>query len=253
MKTHIVRSALCLTALGWTASCAAEGDPDLPEGEEDQLEEGGPIDVDESTPTVPEVTEAERFPAPELESNLRAGCSFRSDYVTTVTLGEGYWGAWPECFDWCPEAGGRSFAYSLWLRTEPSQGSNDDTGLNSVALDCYNQSNWAYRGFIDSYVQFFGSWTDPAVCATHPITGGEIRIETPQGGGDDTAANDVEAQCGNGQWLAPTTYTSWGTWRGFVGCPTGTAVCGMKTRVEANLGGQDDTALNGVQFACCNF
>ena len=27
----------------------------------------------------------------------------------------------------------------------------------------------------------------------------------------------------------------------------------MKTRVEANLGGQDGTALNGVQFACCNF
>ena len=43
MKTHIVRSALCLTALGWTASCAAEGDPDLPEAEEDQLEGGGPI------------------------------------------------------------------------------------------------------------------------------------------------------------------------------------------------------------------
>ena len=122
------------------------------------------------------MTEAERFPAPELESNLRAGCPFRSDYVTAVTLGDGYWGAWPECFDWCPEVGGRSFAYSLWLRSDPSQGSNDDTGLNSVALDCYNQSNWAYRGFIDSYVQFFGSWTDPAVCATHPITGGEIRI-----------------------------------------------------------------------------
>jgi hypothetical protein len=253
MNPHIVRSVLCVATLGWTASCAAVDDPDLPEGEADEIEEGELVEVDDGTPTVPKITEAERIPAPPLQSNLRAGCPFRSDYVTSVTLGEGYWGAWPECFSWCPEAQGRSFAYSLWLRSEPSQGSNDDTGLNAVALDCYNQSDWAYRGYIESFVQFFGNWTAAAVCDTHPIMGGEMKIESPQGGGDDTAANDLDALCANGQHLNPQTYTSWGTWRGFVGCPPGTAVCGMKTRVESKLGGGDDTALNGVQFACCNF
>ena len=251
MNAHIVRSVLCVAALGWTASCAAEDDP--LEGEADDLEEDAPVEVDEGALTVPEVTEAERFPAPQLESNLRAACPIRSDYVSTVSLGEGGWGSWPECFDWCPEVQSKSYAYSLWLRSEPSQGSNDDTGLNAVALDCYNKSDWAYRGYIDSYVQFFGNWTDPGVCATHPITGGELKIESSQGGGDDTAANDLDAQCANGQWLNPTTYTSWGTWRGFAGCPPGTAVCGMKTKVEAKVGSQDDTALNGVQFACCAF
>lgn len=245
MNAYIIRSALCLTALGWTASCAEEEDLDL-EGD-------APLDADDGVPTVPEIEEADRFPAPQPDSNLRAGCTFRSDYVTSVTVGTGYWGDWPTCFDWCPDSHSRSYAYSLWLKSEGSIGSGDDSALNAVSLDCYNKSDWAYRGYIQSLGTHFGTW-NVDVCAAQPLVGGEMRIESPQGGGDDTAANDLEAACADGQWLNPTTYTSWGTWRGFVGCPAGTAVCGMKTRVEAWMASAgDDTALNGVQFACCAF
>jgi hypothetical protein len=251
MNAHIVRSALCLTALGLAASCAAEGDPDRPGEEADQLDEDVPLDVDESVPTLPETAEAERFPAPQPESNLRAGCTFRNDYVTSVTVGEGYWGWWPTCFDWCPDAQQRSYAYSLWLKSEGLVGGADDSALNGVALDCYNKSDWAYRGYVQSQVGGFGGWTAAQYCAIQPVVGGEMKIESPQGSGDDTAANRLDAMCADGQWLEPQAYTSWGTWRGFVGCPAGTAVCGVKTRVE--LAGADDPSLNGGQCACCTF
>ena len=54
----------------------------------------------------------------------------------------------------------------------------------------------------------------------------------------------------------PLTYTlygnsgPWGTWSAWKECPKGTAVCGLKTRVEED-GGRDHTALNDAIFYCC--
>jgi len=43
----------------------------------------------------------------------------------------------------------------------------------------------------------------------------------------------------------------WGNWWGWAYCPTGTYVCGARVRFEWDQGGGDDTAMNGIQLACC--
>lgn len=55
------------------------------------------------------------------------------------------------------------------------------------------------------------------------------------------------------------THTAWQTAKY---CPTGKGICGIRTQVEGNQGGceyrvfyihcSDDTALNNVQFECCD-
>jgi len=44
-----------------------------------------------------------------------------------------------------------------------------------------------------------------------------------------------------------------GTWSHWEMCPENTAICGVKTQVElpGDLQGDDETALNGVTFYCC--
>jgi Vitelline membrane outer layer protein I (VOMI) len=43
----------------------------------------------------------------------------------------------------------------------------------------------------------------------------------------------------------------YGTWSPYAKCPTGSAVCGMQSRVEGRQGSGDDTAMNGVRLMCC--
>jgi len=48
----------------------------------------------------------------------------------------------------------------------------------------------------------------------------------------------------------------WGDWHGWQYCPPKTYVCGARVRFEASQGGgsrDDDTAMNGIEFACCSF
>ena len=39
---------------------------------------------------------------------------------------------------------------------------------------------------------------------------------------------------------------------GMIQDDSGTVFCGIRTRVQRDQGGGDDTALNGVQFKCCS-
>jgi hypothetical protein len=48
----------------------------------------------------------------------------------------------------------------------------------------------------------------------------------------------------------------WGSWHGWQYCPPKTYVCGARVRFEASQGAgsrDDDTAMNGIEFACCSF
>jgi hypothetical protein len=184
-------------------------------------------------------------------------CGSRGDFAqSTVVIGSGHWGTWAECFDWCPVD---SWPYAANVRSESSQGSADDTAINSISLHCYNRFTGAFTEYITSSQGIFGAWqatgTTHPYYLSNPIKGGGMKIEAPQGSGDDTAANSVKISDFEGG--SPThliSATGWGSWNTLssFNCPGSTAVCGVKTRMEW-AGPNDETRLNGIEFACCHF
>lgn len=190
-----------------------------------------------------------------LGTESQALCEYRSDFVGSITPSEGYWGAWAPCFDWCPQTPIPS--YALWprLKSESPRGSGDDTGLNGVAFTCMQYTSppaWAEKWNITSTIGGWGTWGEwHQECGGSVAIGAKMMVEAPQGGGDDTAANRIAIKCKNGTWAYPDSRTAWGTWQTPVECPAGSAICGMRTRVEASQGNRDDTALNGMELACC--
>ena len=42
-----------------------------------------------------------------------------------------------------------------------------------------------------------------------------------------------------------------GDWTG-QSCPAGELICGVRTQLEGDQGSEDNTAINGIQFICCN-
>ena len=46
---------------------------------------------------------------------------------------------------------------------------------------------------------------------------------------------------------------NWGSWKEWQYCPQKTYVCGARVRFENSVGSGDDTAMNGIEFACCLF
>ena len=79
--------------------------------------------------------------------------------------------------------------------------------------------------------------------------------------GDDTAANFMQIRCrafeasDEGYAMYPGTgYGYWGSYGNWSeSCVPGTAVCGIRTRIERPQGGgnADDTTLNDLELYCC--
>jgi Vitelline membrane outer layer protein I (VOMI) len=188
----------------------------------------------------------------EGDASTQKACQVtRPDVVTSVTIGAGHWGSW-NCWDYC-SAG--SYAYGVSQKSESPRGSGDDTALNGVRLDCYYKNNASPAGFVTSGQSGWGAWQPGAFAqpftTSNPFVGGRMRIEGPQGSGDDSAGNQVAMTAVNGVESLPSSMTGWGSWNSTTSCPLGTAVCGIQTRTEPNRGSGDDTALNGVNLACC--
>jgi hypothetical protein len=177
-------------------------------------------------------------------------CEYRGDFVnTTITPSEGFWGNWGQCFEWCHSG---SYALFAKLKSETPRGSGDDTGLNAIELTCISSSTGVETNKLYSLQGGWGAWQGRNEdCGNQPIIGAKMMVEPKQGGGDDTAANRVAFKCLNGAWIYPDSYTAWGSWSEAKECPAGSAVCGMRTRVEPSQGSGDDTALNGMELACC--
>lgn len=79
----------------------------------------------------------------------------------------------------------------------------------------------------------------------------QLRVEPPQGLGDDTAVNNIKFRCSNGAVIEGQgeyfgDYDAWSN-----SCTRG-GICGIQTNQEP-YGGffVDDTALNDVRFFCC--
>ncbi|KAK2850863.1 hypothetical protein Q5P01_007153 [Channa striata] len=158
------------------------------------------------------------------------------------------WGDWGHA-DMCPEG---FYASGFSIKVERKQGNGDDTALNGVRLYCVNSNN---RGgphtTVESSVGRWGEWTPVKWCSSGYLASFMLRVEPSQGSGDDTSVNNIKFICsGSGAQLEGDgmEWGSWGTWSNK--CPK-SAICGLKTRVEAPQGDGDDTALNDVEFFCC--
>ncbi|XP_075703427.1 vitelline membrane outer layer protein 1 homolog [Rhinoderma darwinii] len=158
----------------------------------------------------------------------------------------GNWGDWGILQRCPPSTSARGFS----LKVEAPLGSKrDDTALNGIKLYCTHESSTYVVDTITSSEGDWGDWTTVSWCPTGNFISFTLKVEKPQGDGDDTAANNLMMQCSDYRAIKGNGGT-WGNYGGWSGvCPNG--ICGIKTKVEERQGRGDDTALNDVQFECC--
>ncbi len=166
-------------------------------------------------------------------------------HETRQSIYPGVWGDW-DTWDFCPQG---TFAKGIAARVESTQGNGDDTALNGVHLVCSDRAGTSESSLVS--LGTWGTWGSTQTCSEF-LVGAELKVEAPQGNGDDTAANDIRGLCSDGQVKSSTNGGPWGSWQGMRQCPVGTAICGMRGRVELPQGNGDDTGLNGLEVACCS-
>ncbi|KAF1464139.1 Vitelline membrane outer layer protein 1, partial [Pygoscelis antarcticus] len=157
------------------------------------------------------------------------------EYTSVLTVPSvGHWGNW-RSWQFCRYGYGNGFV-------EPSQSGRDDTALNSICLHCQDDSTFLCLLFIR-----WDTWTSFQVCPVGYLISFSLRTEKSQGGGDDTAANNIQLRCSDATVLVGDGL-SWGR---FGPWSKSCNICGLQTKVEPSQGLQDDSALNNVKFFCC--
>ncbi|CAG2233809.1 unnamed protein product [Mytilus edulis] len=149
------------------------------------------------------------------------------------------------------------------MKIEGRQKSGDDTALNAIRLHCSNP-NWEdpnnISGTIIGKEGPFGMWRDVAICPYGEVmVSFSLQFESlfNKDNIDNTAANYVRFKCrkidspSSGTTLGTSgVWGEYGAWSEY--CAVGSAICGIKVRIQLPQGGSiDDTALNDVQFTCC--
>ncbi|KAM5171718.1 vitelline membrane outer layer protein 1 homolog [Mantella aurantiaca] len=160
-----------------------------------------------------------------------------------VTNG-GPWGDW-EWPDNCPTG---SVATGFDLKVENPQGGGDDTALNGIRLYCDKTDEKRSLATITSQTGAWGKWLASQFCPSGFLISFSLKVEPPQGSGDDTAANNIMFLCSDGTILKGDggSWGEYGDWSSK--CDNG--IDGIRTKVEPPQGKGDDTALNDVIFRC---
>ncbi|XP_051777968.1 vitelline membrane outer layer protein 1 homolog [Erpetoichthys calabaricus] len=156
----------------------------------------------------------------------------------------GQWGKW-QFPEHCPNGW---IAFGFALKVEANQGTGDDTALNGIRLFCKASAVSTESHIIESESGLWGTWTSTQWCRNGFLKAFLLKVQHPQGNGDDTAANDIKFICSDGTVLAGHGQV-WGEW----GDQSGTCVkgiSGIQTKVQSPQGDGDETALNDVRFFC---
>ncbi|XP_052765091.1 vitelline membrane outer layer protein 1-like [Mya arenaria] len=188
--------------------------------------------------------------------------SSRNVTQTLSSTNGGQFGSWGRA-EFCPQG---QWAVGYDMKIEKYQFTGDDTALNSIALICSDMDGAHFGSHaITSTEGPFGDWKGRVTCNQRPskpmfLSAFSLQVETPQGSLDDNGATWVKFQCED---MYGTTQmeelnkdpgkNSFGDFGPYSSsCAAGSAICGLKTKVEGNQGSNDDTTLNDVQFYCCN-
>ncbi|XP_040198027.1 vitelline membrane outer layer protein 1-like [Rana temporaria] len=101
----------------------------------------------------------------------------------------------------------------------------------------------------------WGDWGWMDTCPSGTVaTGFELKVEKPQGNGDDTALNAIKLLCTRPgdryvQAQIMSKQGGWGNWNGYQWCPSGYLIS-FALQVEGSQGDGDDTAANNIMFQC---
>ncbi|KAF1665248.1 Vitelline membrane outer layer protein 1, partial [Aptenodytes patagonicus] len=167
-------------------------------------------------------------------------CEYTS--VLTVPNG-GHWGNW-RSWQFCCYGYGNGFA----LKANSSYFPPSPVPARwSTALHLQGGSSPEAQTFLCLLFIRWGTWTSFQVCPGGYLISFSLRTEKSQGGGDDTAANNIQFRCSDATVLVGD-----GLSRGRFGPWSKSCnICSLQTKVEPSQGLQDDTVLNNVKFFCC--
>lgn len=169
-----------------------------------------------------------------------------------LTLGEKY-GSW-KSWEHCPSG---SWVVSFQTKVERDQGSGsihftDDSALNAILMTCSDRLFTK----ISSGQGGWGEWRGESTMCRNGFSRFKLKIEEDQGYNlfqDDSTTNAIRMWCTENKTWYKSGEGAWGEWTPTEYCPTGYRITGIKTQIESNQGGGDDTALNGVQLICKYF
>lgn len=170
--------------------------------------------------------------------------------VPEDTSEQGAWGTWGKAA-YCPDG---QYVWGFRLKSEPYQGSGDDSALNAVRLICKSGASGAVTYIQSDNEGAWGDWGNDHICRSGAVDGFAIQVESYQGRNkdinskDDTAAGNIMMFCGS-EVLVGDPPAAWGDWSRMYYC-TGGKVRGFRTKVEPDQGNGDDTALNAMQVYC---
>ncbi|CAF3851900.1 unnamed protein product [Rotaria sp. Silwood1] len=160
----------------------------------------------------------------------------RHDVVQTIEPESGPWGE----FTYMVYCDAGTWAIGFRQRVEQPCGNDcDDTALNSLELLCAKKDGTSVKS-ITPHNGFWGDWSNVVRCPENSnfLRGVSFKIESSQGSGDDTAANDSQFSCSQSSNILAPNGGPWGDWKQMKYCPSSSAICGFftKTRKTARRG-----------------
>lgn len=135
-----------------------------------------------------------RVEAPQGEGDDTAANAVKIKYCKTsewnnqseIVLNQGLWGDW--IWGICPEG---YFVHKVMAKVEAPQGTGDDTALNALSFRCKDPVTSYESNAVLLYNTVWGDWINWVEVQGKYVCGGQVRFESSQGVGDDTALNGI--------------------------------------------------------------